>query len=616
MLFLFLLYNLSQEISRLIMAANLQKRSSKNPPITIQLIQLQMLYFIFEKSRFYNNYLLIKLSGSCIAEISTSLAAFQKFQQISPISDPWTLLLTLSDTISVMLSLKLQHTHLEKALQSQMKGLDVKLLKSLYIFTLNSLERLNEKVGGVILSSKRRSSLEQYLLQANAPVSSIQFMGGTSSSYGNSSWSFSTNDKIIKEFANNIKEILEANTTILYFYSNICEVIERQGEKEIKLYLARLARDFEPIIINLEYIALDSNPVNDISEDQKINKESKKKSILTNPSSSSRPKSGKNALSNENLISQLMNEFTSIINTYYYIQQKTLHKPSEYWEKCGELNRKLKAFLEEFQEKIFGPFKYLLLGIISKPRYHKKLCSSIALIAQKFHKSQILSSSHQILHHYYAIASGLHSNAISRSESLAALQVLYGSKYLCPLLKLCFEIDKIPALEEALFKAAMNLNINTMDMDSKSKSNIKKEKQEEGIIYQRFPVTLILDSKLNNFPFESLPIFRTPLQLVSRMPSLSHLVYLCDSMKGAAKNIINPNSGYYILNPSGDLQSTQKAFESYFSVSRKWIGIAGKEPQTEEVMNALQKFELFIYCGHGSGETFYSAEDLRKIDIK
>ena len=59
--------------------------------------------------------------------------------------------------------------------------------------------------------------------------------------------------------------------------------------------------------------------------------------------------------------------------------------------------------------------------------------------------------------------------------------------------------------------------------------------------------------------------------------------------------VVNPESTFYILNPAGDLQNTQKEFEADFSNQSSWKGIVGRAPTEDEYQHALEQHELLMY---------------------
>jgi separase len=67
---------------------------------------------------------------------------------------------------------------------------------------------------------------------------------------------------------------------------------------------------------------------------------------------------------------------------------------------------------------------------------------------------------------------------------------------------------------------------------------------------------ILLDKPLEKFPWESMSFLRH--RSISRIPSLSFLVEHLE----ICKNVLDPTSAFYVLNPTGDLANTQKLFET------------------------------------------------------
>ncbi|KAL2635365.1 hypothetical protein R1flu_006844 [Riccia fluitans] len=168
---------------------------------------------------------------------------------------------------------------------------------------------------------------------------------------------------------------------------------------------------------------------------------------------------------------------------------------------------------------------------------------------------------------------------------------------------------------------------------------------------KRQPLQLILDSDAQALPWESLPILRE--HEIYRMPSLGsvHAVYIQHQFEsigesqlsrdlepnrrkpagnnsrtcnGAVVNrktdlllevtFVNPCNTFYILNPSGDLKSTQLSFEDWFEHQPGWKGKAGTPPTADEFRKALQVYDLFVYLGHGTGDQFLPERFVRQLD--
>lgn len=140
--------------------------------------------------------------------------------------------------------------------------------------------------------------------------------------------------------------------------------------------------------------------------------------------------------------------------------------------------------------------------------------------------------------------------------------------------------------------------------------------REHSMKEQRHTV-LILDKALHAFPWESLPCMDG--HAVSRLPSLGCLrERILEQRKQGENNArglyINRESGSYILNPGGDLNSTQATFENSLQGLESWQGIVKREPSEIEMRESLGSKELFLYFGHGSGAQYIRAREIRKLE--
>ncbi|PLW08516.1 hypothetical protein PCANC_18311 [Puccinia coronata f. sp. avenae] len=125
---------------------------------------------------------------------------------------------------------------------------------------------------------------------------------------------------------------------------------------------------------------------------------------------------------------------------------------------------------------------------------------------------------------------------------------------------------------------------------------------------------LILDKHLHGFPWEVMPILMG--RSVSRIPSLS---FLRDRLgenhrtTGMKDISVDPTRTSYILNPSGDLTSTQHKFESWLESRPTWNGVKGRSPSSEEVKQALLSSNLMLYFGHGGAEQYIRSQTIKQL---
>ncbi|KAG8072566.1 hypothetical protein GUJ93_ZPchr0006g41913 [Zizania palustris] len=136
----------------------------------------------------------------------------------------------------------------------------------------------------------------------------------------------------------------------------------------------------------------------------------------------------------------------------------------------------------------------------------------------------------------------------------------------------------------------------------------------------RDPIIFVLDINVQMLPWESLPALRT--QEIYRMPSVGSIFLALSRNNNYCKDgsiiappfpVIDPLNTFYLLNPSGDLSSTQEEFDRLFK-NYEWKGMAGFAPTAEELVLALRNHDLFLYFGHGSGTQYVSGKEIEKLD--
>ena len=146
----------------------------------------------------------------------------------------------------------------------------------------------------------------------------------------------------------------------------------------------------------------------------------------------------------------------------------------------------------------------------------------------------------------------------------------------------------------------------------------QKKKQKKPA---RHHTILVLDKALHFFPWESLPGLQG--LSVSRVPSLEclrdRILHMrCSNgssslSKTATTGTIDGSKGSYIVNPAGDLKSTQGTFQRKLSDLSSWNGIVNREPSEEEFKDALESKDVFLYFGHGSGAQYIRGRTIKRL---
>eukprot|EP00559_Dactyliosolen_fragilissimus_P009816 CAMPEP_0184874294 /NCGR_PEP_ID=MMETSP0580-20130426/42314_1 /TAXON_ID=1118495 /ORGANISM="Dactyliosolen fragilissimus" /LENGTH=924 /DNA_ID=CAMNT_0027377289 /DNA_START=4362 /DNA_END=7136 /DNA_ORIENTATION=+ len=149
-----------------------------------------------------------------------------------------------------------------------------------------------------------------------------------------------------------------------------------------------------------------------------------------------------------------------------------------------------------------------------------------------------------------------------------------------------------------------------------SQNNASPSKEKKNLDSCLF---LILDEFLYQFPFEGIDSLSNIS--VSRIPSLPFAIapLARDESSGASTLTINQIGTSYVLDPESNLPHTkhklQPTLERLSERSNlSWKSTVGNPPSENFMVSALRKPEgLFIYCGHGGGERFFSRAQVENL---
>lgn len=120
------------------------------------------------------------------------------------------------------------------------------------------------------------------------------------------------------------------------------------------------------------------------------------------------------------------------------------------------------------------------------------------------------------------------------------------------------------------------------------------------------PVVLVLDSRIQHLPLESMPCLRK--QCVSRAPCLPFLLSSAMCLDSDVFGVDTSRTAY-LLNPSQSLPKTEKVFSELFErfalrvapflclcalSQSSWAGITGRVPEAKELETLLNSHDLFV----------------------
>ncbi|KAF9685049.1 hypothetical protein SADUNF_Sadunf03G0013900 [Salix dunnii] len=273
-----------------------------------------------------------------------------------------------------------------------------------------------------------------------------------------------------------------------------------------------------------------------------------------------------------------------------------------WWMKRKKLDHQLGKLLRKIEDSWLGPWRYVLLGDWFN-------CSHLDSIMKKLMHD--LKSKCKINTNESFLKVILQGARHSFNEEACILPIMSLKKG-CFIAQPGYSEDKRC---ETFSEGAKKLPDLAVQLVYEAVNELQ---DEESII--REPVILVLDYEVQMLPWENIPILRN--QEVYRMPSVGSICFTLDRSCYQQEQIekittafplIDPLDAFYLLNPGGDLNSTQMEFENWFK-DQNLEGKAGCAPTSEELSSALKNHDLFIYFGHGSGAQYISQQEIQKLE--
>ncbi|XP_071705360.1 separase-like [Rutidosis leptorrhynchoides] len=297
------------------------------------------------------------------------------------------------------------------------------------------------------------------------------------------------------------------------------------------------------------------------------------------------------------IIDEVVPLFRTILEENYLSSSDTKQNRSLWWNQRRKLDQCLSDLLRDVENLWFGPWKHLLLGKLSdhnhKQKHHldsvqKKLMKALKLRCKLNVNADIIS---------LVIGGGVHASSQHEEEWLSERFLKKG----------CYigACKSLPGEEEEEYSNGLSsLVVSELIL------NAIQEIGDEHVV-DREPVILVPDFDIQMLPWESLPILRN--QEVYRMPCVASISCTYDTSSSLCYPMIDPLDAYYLLNPGGDLRTTEAKFSNWFK-DQNLEGTTGTSPCVDELSMALKNHDLFIYLGHGSGMQYIPGGEIQKLE--
>ncbi|ESQ38299.1 hypothetical protein EUTSA_v10029518mg, partial [Eutrema salsugineum] len=274
------------------------------------------------------------------------------------------------------------------------------------------------------------------------------------------------------------------------------------------------------------------------------------------------------------------------------------------WKKREELNLRLAKFLRKLEDFWLGPWRHLLLGESSNRKLHESTQKTLV----KELRSKCKMEVNETLLKFFL--------GKNEFEGEAWISQLCQKNGCCIGQISHIDIEDGFAISTSTSNDPQSRYGLALQLIREAEIKLRQQENNE----KKEPIILVLDHEIQMLPWENIPILRR--QEVYRMPSvgsISAVLKKCCSREVPAGcfsspfPLIDPRDAYYLLNPGGDLRSTQIEFESWFK-EKKMEGRAGLVPPAKELTDALEKHDLFIYFGHGTGEQYIPMCQVEYLD--
>jgi separase len=284
---------------------------------------------------------------------------------------------------------------------------------------------------------------------------------------------------------------------------------------------------------------------------------------------------------------------------------------SKWWSEREALDRRLQELLINMEDMWFGGFK----GVFSPRARHIELLARFRtsfeasldrhLPSRQVMKGRVqkLALDHNVLELFVNLGSD-NGGTVDLDEAISDL--LY---FVVDMLQFNGERN---AYDEIDFD---EMTVEVLDALRSYHEAIETDRNDEQ------HVVLVLDKRLQAFPWENLPCLeQISVSRVGSMLSLRDCIAAMHTQHDSdGRHIVSRRSGAFILNPSSDLTSTQSTLEPALSKAAAldgadWSSIINRAPSEEDFKSTLENSAMTLYFGHGAGSQYIRPRTIKKLD--
>ncbi|KAJ5655683.1 Peptidase C50 separase [Penicillium longicatenatum] len=276
----------------------------------------------------------------------------------------------------------------------------------------------------------------------------------------------------------------------------------------------------------------------------------------------------------------------------------------EWWTTRETLDRRLESLLQNIENLWFGGFRGVFSPLARDTTALSRFASAFQGILDKHlpsrQKGTKASSPRLTLHqNVLELFIGLRDLEQSEEPEDTLMDLLY------------FVVDILQFQGERNAYDEIDFDMMVVDTLDALRGYHEAAREELALTPPNHTV-LVLDKALHLFPWESLPCLQGyPVCRVSSLECLRERVLQFRENRSGV--VLDRTSGAFLLNPTGDLRTTQTTFEGDLAGLKSWTGVVNREPSEEEFRDCLESKDLFLYFGHGSGAQYIRGRTIKRL---
>ena len=301
-----------------------------------------------------------------------------------------------------------------------------------------------------------------------------------------------------------------------------------------------------------------------------------------------------------NTLEGMSSRFEGIMDMSYDSLTTGMNSRMAKWtEKRRELDSRLESFLGEFETEAFGAAACLLLPQHKFDEEDAQAIEDQALEAVK------LTGLINEQRHCQGLLQIIIQFAIAQRSVEELLELLLKSFFFC-------NGDAVKAIT-----ARQTEQQNVLIKQSYDEL-CRLIKAALGISRKPTATTLVLDSKLQIIPIESIPTLRG--KEVTRLPNF-FFAFPKDFLLGKSetplgREYFDVGSCYYMLDPNNNLKKTCQKLHDLFKQMEGWDGDIGYAPAQLDLATKMSRKDIFMYCGHDAGQQFINSNTIKTFKDK